>query len=56
MQVRQIIKNRIQRANIKEYKTEELPQELKSKLYNRYFKENMRIFEKLTNKKMNWQA
>lgn len=56
VQVRQIIKNRIQRANIKEYKIEELSEELKSKLYNTYFKENMRKFEQLTNKKMNWQA
>ena len=56
VQARQIIKNRIQRANIKEYKIEELPEELKSRLYNTYFKENMRKFEQLTNKKMNWQV
>ena len=30
--------------------------ELKSKLYNTYFKENVRKFEQLINKKMNWQA
>ena len=56
VQVRQIIKNRIQRANIKEYKIEELSEELKSKLYNTYFKENMRKFEQLTNKTLTWQA
>jgi len=56
IQLRQIIKNRIQRANIKEYKKEELPKELKSRLYNTYFKENMRKFEQLTNKKLTWQA
>jgi hypothetical protein len=56
VQLRQIIRNRIQRANIREYKTEELPEELKSKLYNTYFKENMRKFEQLTNKTLTWQA
>ena len=54
VQLRQIIRNRIQRANIKEYKTEELPEKLKSKLYNTYFKEDIIKFEKLTNKKLNW--
>ena len=54
VQLRQIIRNRIQRANIKEYKTEELPEKLKYKLYNTYFKEDIIKFEKLTNKKLNW--
>ena len=54
VQLRQIIRNKIQIANIKEYKTEELPEKLKSKLYNTYFKEDIIKFEKLTNKKLNW--
>ena len=55
IQLRQIIRNRIQRLNIKEYKAEKLSRELKSQLYYSYFKQNIDKFERLTNKKMHWK-
>ena len=55
VQLRQIIRNRIQRLNIKEYKSEKLSEELKRQLFYSYFKENIDKFERLTNKKMNWK-
>ena len=55
IQLRQIIRNRVQRLNIKEYKTEKISEELKSKLFSSYFRDNIDKFERLTNKKMNWK-
>ena len=55
VQLRQIIRNRIQRLNIEEYKAEKLSKELKRQLFYSYFKENIDKFERLTNKKMNWK-
>lgn len=54
MQSRQIIRNKIQRANLKELYKEKLSKELKTDLYNEYFKEDIIKFEKLTNKKLSW--
>ena len=55
IQLRQIIRNRVQRLNIKEYKAEKISEELKSKLFSTYFRDNIDKFERLTNKKMNWK-
>ena len=55
IQLRQIIRNRVQRLNIKEYKAEKISEELKSKLFSSYFRANIDKFERLTNKKMNWK-
>ena len=55
IQLRQIIRNRVQRLNIKEYKAEKISEELKSKLFSSYFKDNIDKFERLTNEKMNWK-
>ena len=55
VQLRQIIRNRIQRLNIKESKAEKITLELKSELYNKYFKSSVVKFENLSNKKMNWK-
>ena len=55
VQLRQIIRNRIQRSNIKEFKAEKITLELKSELYNKYFKSSVVKFENLSNKKMNWK-
>ena len=55
IQFRQIIRNRIQRLNIKEYRAEKISEELKSKLFSSYFRDNIDKFERLTDKKMNWK-
>ena len=55
IQLRQIIRNRVQRLNIKEYKAEKLTRELRRQLFYSYFKENIDKFERLTNKKMDWK-
>ena len=54
MQIRQIIRNKVQRANLKEFQKEKLSEKLKTDLYNEYFKADIIKFEKLTNKKLNW--
>jgi len=54
LKVRQIIKNRIQRINIKEFNAQPLNQELKSDLLEKYFREDILSFERIINKKMNW--
>ena len=55
IQFRQIIRNRVQRLNIKEYRAEKISEELKSKLFSYYFRDNIDKFERLTDKKMNWK-
>ena len=55
VQLRQIIRNRIQRLNIKQFKAEKITLELKSELYKKYFKSSILHFENLSNKKMNWK-
>ncbi|MBA93783.1 MAG: hypothetical protein CMG47_01790 [Candidatus Marinimicrobia bacterium] len=54
LKLRQIIKNRIQRINIKEFKAQQLSEELKSELLEKYFRDDISNFERLINKKMNW--
>lgn len=54
IQMRQIIRNQVQRANLKEFQKEKLSARLKTDLYNEYFKEDIIKFEKLTNKKLSW--
>ena len=54
MQLRQIIRNKVQSANLKEIQKEKLSEKLKTDLYNEYFKEDIIKFEKLTNKKLSW--
>ena len=46
IQLRQIIRNRVQRLNIKEYKAEKISEELKSKLFSSYFRDNIDKFER----------
>ena len=55
VQLRQIIRNWIQRSNLQEYKAEKLTRELRRQLFYSYFKENIDKFERLTNKKMDWK-
>jgi len=54
IQLRQIIRNKIQRANIEEFKADKLSKKLKEEIFNKYFKEDILKFEKLTNKKTNY--
>ena len=54
VKLRQIIRNRIQRMNIIEYKPEPLNQELKSELLEIYFRKDIVNLERILNKKMNW--
>ena len=54
VQLRQIIRNRIQRINITEFKAQQLSQEVKSNLLEKYFRKDISDLEKILNKKMNW--
>lgn len=54
VQLRQIIRNRIQRINITEFKAQQLCQEVKSNLLEKYFRKDISDLEKTLNKKMNW--
>ena len=54
VQLRQIIRNRIQRINIIEFKAQQLSQEVKSNLLEKYFRKDISDLEKTLNKKMNW--
>ena len=53
-QFRQIINDKIQRINIKEFKSIPLTDELKSILLEKYFREDIANLERILNKKMNW--
>tara|TARA_Y100001968_G_scaffold329792_1_gene379978 strand:- start:538 stop:1422 length:885 start_codon:yes stop_codon:yes gene_type:complete len=53
-QFRQIINNKIQRINIKEFKPIPLTDELKSILLEKYFRDDISNLERILNKKMNW--
>ena len=53
-QLRQIIHNKMQRINIKEFKAKPLTDELKSSLLEKYFREDICNLERIINKKMNW--
>ena len=54
VQLRQIIRNRIQRINITEFKAQQLSQEVKLHLLEKYFRKDISDLEKTLNKKMNW--
>ena len=53
-QLRQIINNKIQRINIKEFKADPLKGEVKSNLLEKYFREDISNLERIINKKTNW--
>lgn len=55
LKVRQIIKNRIQRANIIVAKPEPLVQDDRIKIYDFYFSEQVVALEMLLKRKMNWK-
>ena len=54
LKVRQIIKNRVQRANISSFTAKELTAVVKKEIYNTYFADQIVLLEQLLNKKMNW--
>lgn len=54
IQLRQIIRNKIQRANIIEIKVEKLSEDLKKEIYRNYFSEQIESFSKISNKKISW--
>ena len=54
LKIRQIIRNRIQRLNIKTYSPPKLEELEKKEIYNKYFKNDVQDLEKLLNKKMCW--
>jgi hypothetical protein len=54
IQLRQIIRNKIQRANIIEIKVEKLSDELKREIYRNYFSVQIDSFSKTSNKKISW--
>ena len=54
MQLRQIIRNRIQRINLTEFKAHQLRGEVKSDVLEKYFREDISNLERIINKKMNW--
>jgi len=54
LKIRQIIKNRIQRANTIIHTPPKLDDSEKKEIYNTYFKNDVKDLEKLLNKKMYW--
>ena len=54
IQLRQIIRNKIQRANISSFTPERLDDKFKIELFDRYFKEDIINFEKISKKKLSW--
>ena len=54
LKVRQIIKNRIQRANISTFTPSKLLEQERNEIFNTYFKKDVENLELLLNKKMNW--
>ena len=54
LKVRQIIKNRIQRANISTFTPSKLLEQERNEIFNTYFKKDVESLELLLNKKMNW--
>ena len=53
-QIRQIMKNRIQRANISSFTPEPIQEEERKRIFLNYFSDDIKMLEKLLNKKMNW--
>ncbi len=54
LKIRQIIKNRIQMANIRTFIPPKLSKKEKQHIYNSYFKEDVHQLEELLSKQMNW--
>ena len=54
LKTRQILKNRIQTANLRTYNTVKLSKKEKQQIYNTYFKSEVQELENLLNKKMYW--
>jgi len=54
LKIRQIIKNKIQRANISTFTPPKLTEQEKKELFNNYFKKDVENLELLLNQKMNW--
>jgi hypothetical protein len=54
LKIRQIIKNRIQRANITTFTPSKLSSLEKTELFNLFFKDDVGKLELLLNKRMNW--
>ena len=54
LKIRQIIKNRLQRLNTREYTPKALSQTDKKVIFEKYFKQDIKALEKLIGKKMNW--
>ena len=54
LKIRQIIKNRIQMANISTFSPPKLSKKEKQHIYNSYFKEDVQQLEKLLSMQMNW--
>jgi hypothetical protein len=52
--LRQIINNKIQRMNNKEFEYQQLSRELRSDILKNYFREDISNLERIINKKMNW--
>ena len=56
LKIRQIIKNRIQRANLRADTPNKLSEKEKQQIYNTYFKSEVQELEKLLNKRMYWEV
>ena len=56
MKVRQIIKNKIQRASIRPFTPKILTTNERKKIYKLYFAEENKKLELLIGRKMNWEA
>ncbi|MDG1719046.1 MAG: sulfotransferase [Flavobacteriales bacterium] len=54
VQLRQIIRNRIHRINIIEFKAQQLSQEVKLNFLEKYFRKDISDLERILNRKMNW--
>ena len=50
----QILKNKVQRANISSFTPEKLTTHQKKEIFNKFFAEDLKILEQSINRKMNW--
>ena len=54
LKIRQIMKNRIQRANISAFNQPQISQVERQNIYNSYFKQDVHNLEELLKRKMYW--
>ena len=54
VQLRQIIRNKIQRINLKEFKYAPIEDKFREEMYNNYFRKDIIKLEKLINRQINW--